>query len=207
MRFFLIDKILLTFTILYFFETSALEVDKELQHSKSIIDWIKSNNGFIHPSLEMRHSDPSNLTSAVGMFAKADIREGTLLFSIPDELVLRPSDGYSQNAECGLVRALLDEWKKNDESAYAPFIKYLMDAGRSGKVPSAWSDAGKKMLMTILGYDDLSAEAMNSGSSRHKSTLPLRNPPHGCMTVGGSTPALVQTSLIIKISFWTNLLR
>jgi hypothetical protein len=72
---------------------NALEHDKKLEHSKSIIHWIRSANGFFHSSLEMRHSDPSDLTSEFGMFSTADIEEGTLLLSIPDDVILRSSDG------------------------------------------------------------------------------------------------------------------
>jgi hypothetical protein len=93
---FSVDKILFSYTsiLVLFIGTRASDVvDKNLQHSKSIIDWIRSNNGFFHSSLEMRHSDPSDLTSEFGMFSTADIEEGTLLLSIPDDVILRSSDG------------------------------------------------------------------------------------------------------------------
>lgn len=176
----MIDKILFSYTALFFFfGAHAVEVDKELQHSKSIIEWIRSKNGFIHSALEMRHADPSDLTSVLGMFAKTDIKRGTLLFSIPNEVMIQSHDDEERSLECGLVHALLEEIEKKDESAYAPYINYLLDEERWGKVSSAWSDAGKEMLMKALGHDDFRGETIGPGLSGRKNirnTLPPTEP-------------------------------
>ena len=82
---------------------NALEHDKKLEHYKSIINWIRYANGFFHSSLEMRHSDPSDLTSEFGVFSKDDIKGGTLLFSIPDDVIIQSDEESNNKLDCGLA--------------------------------------------------------------------------------------------------------
>ena len=143
--------------------------DIELKHSKSLVDWLRSKNGFLHSSLEFRRSDTSDPDSEFGMFTKTDIDEGTLLFSIPDEIMLHSTDDEIQQLDCGLVRALVREIKKRDKSAYAPYIDFLLDTQPPGQLPSGWSDAGKEMLMQALGDENFNFDQAEEDFERYQS--------------------------------------
>lgn len=150
-------------------------------HSMSIISWLKSHNGYLHPSLEMRHSNTSDPTSVFGMFTNADIDEGTLLFTIPRDLILHSNDDEHEQLNCGLVQVLLDEMKNKNESPYAPFVNYLLHTQPPGQLPSAWSDAGKEMLMKALGDEEFNIAKAKELLSRYKvlgqkNTLPPEEP-------------------------------
>lgn len=51
------------------------------------------------------------------------------------------------------LRELYDQFKLGDESKYAPYINYLKNQPR-GRIPSEWTDAGKKLLKTILDHPE-----------------------------------------------------
>ncbi|GFH51187.1 hypothetical protein CTEN210_07663 [Chaetoceros tenuissimus] len=135
------------------------EADKAQYHNEALFKWVKSSNGFIHPSLEMRRADPSDSTSMFGLFATGDIKEDTQLFNIPSKLVMKDPTGAEIEAmQCGLVYELIDHLKKKDESEFAPYVNYLLDTQPAGQLPSAWSDAGRELFMQILGHEGFTME-------------------------------------------------
>lgn len=187
------------------------------KHSISIISWIKSHNGYLHPSLEMRHSDPSDPTSLFGMFTNTEIDEGTLLFRVPKEVILHSTDAELRQLDCGLVRVLLDEMKNKDVSKYAPFLNYLLDTQPPGQLPSAWSDAGKEMLMKALGDEEFSIVKAKELLSRYKvlgqkNTLPPEEPIswvyqewyHDCN--GGKDDLEEYAAMLVLQRSWDNIL-
>jgi spermidine synthase len=155
--------------------------DNELKQAQSLIDWFRSKNGFLHSSLEFQRVDDSDPDSTIGMFTNTDIREGTLLFSIPDEVMIHSTDDELQQLDCGLVREVVKEIKKKDKSAYAPYLNYLLDTESVGVQPSGWSDAGKEMFMKALGDDDFDLSQAEDNFERYQdlgltNTLPPSEP-------------------------------
>jgi len=51
------------------------------------------------------------------------------------------------------IRELHRQFVLGDESAHAPYVNYLMNQPR-GRIPSEWTDAGKRLLRTILDRGD-----------------------------------------------------
>lgn len=156
------------------FMIAQADEDILLSHSKTLISWLVSNSGYMHPSLKMRRLDESDPTSMFGVFTESELKEGTLLFSIPDDIILHSTDNELQQLDCGLVRVLVEELKKKDESEFAPYINYLLDTQPPGQLPSGWSDAGKEMLMKALGDENF-----NISDARirydHDQTFKLKN--------------------------------
>lgn len=161
-------KINLTGIVLALTTRQAATQDNELKHAQSLIDWVRSKNGFLHASLEFQHVDDSDPESSLGMFTTTDISEGTLLFSIPGEVMLYSTDDEVQQLDCGLVHELVDEIKKKDKSPYAPYINYLLETQPVGLIPSGWSDAGKEMLMRALGDEDFEIAQAEEDFNRYQ---------------------------------------
>lgn len=53
--------------------------------------------------------------------------------------------------ECNAVRALLDEIKLGSESDYVSYLNYLSSQNNTTKIPRDWSEAGKSLLLEVLG--------------------------------------------------------
>lgn len=161
------------FGILFAIVLSGMEAheggDILLSHSKKLTSWLTSSSGYLHPSLQMRRLDETDPTSMFGLFTESDLKEGTLLFSIPDDIIIHSNDNKLQQLDCGLVRVLTEELRKKDESQYAPYINYLLDTQPPGQLPSGWSDAGKEMLMKALGDEDFNIVDARASFDRYKS--------------------------------------
>lgn len=164
-------------------ETEAQSEDQLIFHSKSLISWFKSNNGYIHPSLQMRRLDDADPTSIFGVFTESELEEGTLLLSIPDDIIIHSTEDEPRQLDCGLVRALIEELNKKEQSKYAPYVNYLFDRQLvlGQLLPSGWSDAGKEMLMKALGDEEFSLVDATARFNRYQkmgleNTLPPAEP-------------------------------
>jgi hypothetical protein len=162
---------------------AADDVDADVQHSASIVAWLKTKKGYFNPKLEMRRVDPSDPTSFFGMFAKEDISEESLLVRIPNEIVLHSNDDDAEPSpmDCGLVQNLIDQIRLKDDSDYAPYVNYLLETQPPGQLPSAWSKAGQELFMQVLGHDNFSLdEALvtlsKTGDLGLKNVLPPTDP-------------------------------
>eukprot|EP00980_Cylindrotheca_fusiformis_P012891 scaffold3210_cov113-Cylindrotheca_fusiformis.AAC.3 len=128
--------------------TSSTEID-----SFGLVEWVKEQpNAFVHPNIEIRL-----VSSNLAIFAKERIEEGETIIQIPWNIIIlgdqhqqADNDGY---LDCTVVRKLAKELKLGENSKYAPYIRHLL-ALRDGQIPSAWSDAGKALLVAILGGDE-----------------------------------------------------
>lgn len=159
----------------------SVEQDKNLMYSNGLLDWLKSKKGFIHPSIEIRHIDPNDLLSGIGMFAKMRIKEGELLMRVPDEMIIRSPDKMPSSLNCDLTFRLIEEIKNKDKSKYAPYIEYLLQTQPPGQIPSTWSDAGKEMLMKVLGDEHFNMKrfqimARKYGTFEENNVLPPIDP-------------------------------
>lgn len=157
-------------------------LDQDKQSTDALIQWIKDSNGYFHDSLEMKRIDPSDTTSYFGMFAMNDIKSNALLLSIPHERILEdPTDADIEFVQCGLIEHLADQLRLGDQSNFAPYVNYLLKTQPQGQLPSAWSTAGKELLMRVLGHEDFNWEkAMANlhrfGDLKLKNILPPEEP-------------------------------
>lgn len=144
------------------------------EHSSRLLQWLRSENGFFHESLEMRRLDPEDPKSFFGMFAKDDISEDDLLIKVPTSIVIdsdtvpeKGEHGFDEDEnyigdQCDTIHNLGRQLKLGDTSIYATYVNYLLDTQSRGSLPSGWSAEGKALLEKILngevfrelGYDD-----------------------------------------------------
>eukprot|EP00978_Attheya_sp_CCMP212_P011325 scaffold27962_cov52-Attheya_sp.AAC.3 len=120
----------------------------------ALVDWIRSRGGFINDRQEVRPVDPNDPASDFGIFATEDIEEDTILLSIPWDLILKPEAGLEYNINgltCEAAKALAKEIRLGDSSEFSPFIGYLLDSHETQALPETFSDAGIKLLQTVLG--------------------------------------------------------
>ena len=118
-------------------------------HDHPVLKWIHdSPGGFVHPDQEIR-VDPE--TGIPGIFATSTIPKGALLCQVPWKLIIK-SDNPDESGQmcCGTVKAVAREMKKGNSSNFAPYANYLL-AQPDGVVPSTWSEAGQRLLRTLVG--------------------------------------------------------
>jgi len=150
------------------------EAGVDEKHAAAMISWLRESGGFFHPNLEMRRVNLTDSNSRFGMFAKGPIPQKETMLQIPTEMILdsREEDPDIISAMmCGTVRNLLEQLKLKDDSKYAPYVNYLLDTQPPGQIPSAWSDAGKELLMKVL-----EGEANASASASEYIVLPPTEP-------------------------------
>jgi hypothetical protein len=122
-----------------------------------IVEWLNSfEGGYFNPKQEIRRENPDDPNSIVGIFAKEAIEENELLSQIPWDALIS-ADGAEEDGDdedgslhCGTVRNTAREMKLGEKSKYAPYVSHLLSQ-REGQIPSAWSEAGKALLVDILG--------------------------------------------------------
>ena len=125
-----------------------------------LIDWIKSVGGTFAPQQELRFLDDG---VTMGVFATADISEGTVLSEIPWEyIIVDESDETPEEKKqrtftklgperlrlgCATVRKLAQALQDPQPT---PYIEYLKAQPRN-ILPAFWSDQGKALLQDLLG--------------------------------------------------------
>ena len=138
------------------------EADKNIAYDGSdLIDWIKSNGGFIHPNTRIG-LDPTGQYR--GVFVKSvggeeggtpdGIEKDATICEIPWDLIIKPAK-YRYNdyhTNCNALHEFYHEFQLGDESKYAPYINYLKNQP-DGRIPSEWSVVGKKLLRKISDQD------------------------------------------------------
>jgi len=143
---------LLSVLVAALYPSTSADEDKLISDQ---IDWLRAKGGTFNDKLEIRHADQSDPTSRYGMYATGDIPEDELLIEVPRSCLLTAGDdtGSYGGMWCPTVRNLIKEMRKGDESDFAPYAKYLK-VQPHGQLPSAWSDAGKELLLEVLGQND-----------------------------------------------------
>lgn len=131
-----------------------------------LIDWMRSVGGTFAPQQELRFLDDG---VTMGVFATADIAEGTVLSEMPWEYIIEEEDETPEQKKqrsftklgpqglrlgCATVLKLVQALK--EPKAPTPYIEFLKNVPRN-VLPALWSDAGKALLQDVLGgIDDVS---------------------------------------------------
>ena len=125
-----------------------------------VIDWIRSTpGGNVNDKVEVRRLDPADATSALGVFAKADLEAKEVIMQVPRECYIEVFD-HAKEVKMDSMEALYDylcllaekttkEMKRGEESDVAPYVKYLNQQSRN-QIPAVWSKKGKDMLRDLL---------------------------------------------------------
>jgi spermidine synthase len=132
-----------------------------LAHEKvdyGLVDWLNAQEGGIfNPKQEIRHENPEDPTSKLGVFATERIEEGEILSQVPWSIIIDSTqEGEEAQTEipdvlsCVTVEKLLSEMQLGDDSKYAPYVKYLLAQKDVDQIPSAWSNEGKELLVELL---------------------------------------------------------
>jgi hypothetical protein len=133
--------------------TTTTEIDFGL-----LVKWVNAQaNGYVNPKLEIRRlSSEDETESSLGIFAKERVEGGDVIAHIPWSIIIIGTDEDDDddfpdgNLDCRTVRNLAKELKLGDKSKYAPYVRHLLSL-RDGQIPSGWSDAGKFLVLEILG--------------------------------------------------------
>ena len=109
-----------------------------------LVKWINGNGGSVNARQEVRIDKFKRKASPRGVYATEDIEDGSLLCSIPWELIIKPVDDLRQ---CDTVRALLNELGKDSPTPYAELLKQT----GTPFLPETWTEAGRALLDQVLG--------------------------------------------------------
>ena len=121
----------------------------------NVLEWVRANGGYFHPSQEFRRADPNDPSSHFGVFATDRIEQGEILVNVPWKcIVTAGTDTFDSEIYCDTTNLLIGELHKGDESFYGPYVKYLLSAPPV-HLPSTWSQQGKDLFRAIIGKKKL----------------------------------------------------
>ena len=162
--------------------------DTSLSLVDQVIDWTRSNGGFIHEKVVNQQIGPG----LSGLYSTGPIAEGELLMSIPWHLIIRPGSNLSRSVyedeqdedeeyeddeyedeeyddeedgdwylSCSTVRNVRDAVtgkKKLDPSCQTPYEQYLSTRSREYH-PWFWSKPGQVLLQELLEESGIEVNA------------------------------------------------
>jgi len=132
--------------------------DTRAQHVNELNHWFEGKGGFIDPRVEIRRWDSNDPTSYYGVFVNAPVQQNELLVRIPGEIKIQidedTSDWDDNETICELAWLLKEEYEKNEDSEYLPYINYLKSQS-FGQIPAAWSPSGQHLLNHVQGQLNL----------------------------------------------------
>ena len=168
----------LFYSIIVFFtqpdKAKSLTIEK---HFHSLISWVEQEDGFVSKNLEIRRKNTSHTNtfdkniwmdhfdddslfeddlialsteSTFGIFATSDFKEDEIIMEIPGTLLIEDDDEDDDKNECSHARYFAKQMRLRNESKYAPYINFILGTQPPGKLPSAWSEAGKNLLRHVL---------------------------------------------------------
>ena len=117
-------------------------VNGDLELLGEVMDWVRSNGGWISEKLEVR-----TIAGALsGIFTKEPLADGEMITAIPWELIMKPpSLGLGRCAKAENVRIATTK----DPNEQNPYERYL--AGRSqNHIPLFWSTTSKQLLSELM---------------------------------------------------------
>ena len=140
------------------------EDDKNISYDGSdLIEWITNNGGIVHknarigldPTGQYRGVFVRNIKEEGGTEeggTSDGIKAGEIISEIPWEIIIKPKE-YDNSVywNCEALRELYRQFILGDESKYAPYVNYLKNQPQ-GRIPSEWTEGGKKLLKTILDH-------------------------------------------------------
>jgi len=133
-------------------EDEATQQDGGSENGDSIqalVDWIRSSpGGFVHESLDFTSN------GVFGKKAEKAIKAKELLLSIPQDRILygNPAEAF-EGMQCGTIETLHQEMQAGNESAYAPYVNFMLESTRQvpGVLPSLYTEAGKALVRKVVG--------------------------------------------------------
>lgn len=140
-----------------------------------LLTWVEDSGGVFSSKQEIRLENPNDKYSKLGVFATDIILQGTVLATIPWDIIIKGDDVAFDDEEdedqendeeedeeenheeisepflieCSTVRNLVKELAKA-KSHYAPYLNYLQTQHET-PLPSIWSEEGKQLLEQVLG--------------------------------------------------------
>ena len=132
-------------------ESPPLQQPEDYQ--QRLVDWIRSGkNGYFHPQVQWQRLGGNG---PYAMHTTVDLPKGTKLLTVPRSHVL---DSFQTEDECVTVARILREYKKGDDSFFAPYLSYLFDettgGTTTGLLPGAWSEEGQDLLSYLLAGEE-----------------------------------------------------
>lgn len=112
----------------------------------NLIEWVRSNGARIDRRQIVKRESPTNLPQ---LYASEYIPQGTVLASIPWDLVLGPADPESEEL-CDTVEVVQQELN-NPNSDFAHYTRALKYRAETMPLPDGWSQEGRDALSGILG--------------------------------------------------------
>ena len=131
------------------------EEDVKSELVNDLIQWIKNNGGIVDDRQLVKGGELQRITAAQNVYATSFIPEGTVLLSVPWDLVVEPKD-YSEHKSdwmCDMVEVLHKELEANQDgkSDFGPYMRYLESLADPIMLPTAWSEGGFDLLRQVLG--------------------------------------------------------
>ena len=115
-------------------------------HGQRLVQWVRSNGGFVSDKIEVRRLDVNDRNSSYGVFATQNIDVSEILLVIPRSCLITT---FEEDI-CDTVDLLAQEFALGKQSQYEPFVTYLFEALPYGQLPPLWSQAGKRLLTNIV---------------------------------------------------------
>jgi hypothetical protein len=118
-----------------------------------LVAWITENGGVVDHRQMVRKADDHPEQNNV--YATAFIPKGTVLLSVPWDMILFPKDDPEKNSLCDTVQALrqeLEAYSQGKSPFFAMYMRYLVSKlSPMAITPGAWSQAGQDLLHAVLG--------------------------------------------------------
>jgi hypothetical protein len=131
----------------YYYDTKD-DVSLQLK----VIDWVVENGGYFNSKQEIRRLFPGG---PYGIFATDVIEKGELIVSVPWKCVMTAgTDDFETYVYCNTTQYIIDEMRKENDSFYAPYTRYLKSAPPVN-IPSMWSDDAKHLLHLLIGKNQV----------------------------------------------------
>ena len=174
--------LLLTSRVKYSYSSSTSN-DRTEYHIKSLIEWVRSKGGYLHPSIEIRKADEKS--SYYGIFTNSDIKAKELLIKIPkeclitaggtkiDDMIVLPYDAIWLDAR---VKAINDDEHTMDvileEYGTELFGIDIELAGKSGDITMECRTIRNLIKEMKLGDDSDYAPYANYLLDQNNGTIP-----------------------------------
>jgi len=119
-----------------------------------VLAWLRAQEGgYVNPKVVFTEG---------GLFATSEIKKGEAVFTIPTNALLKPFD-EEDDSMCETAHRLVLEYRRSEESSYAPFVKYVFETFPHKTVPMGWSEQGKQLVRDMVG-SQLEPQEFGSGS-------------------------------------------
>jgi hypothetical protein len=134
--------------------TGTVDDDPHLRRAQAVYDWVRlQEGGIINPKQELRRSNPGDVSSHIGVFAKETILSGEILTRIPWNITIQPEEIHPQQLACSTVLKLQKELLLGNSSKYGPHVHYLQYEQPQKQLLYGWSTEGKNIFQFYVLED------------------------------------------------------